>query len=65
VVVHDETEVLVIDHAGTTRSEDLAVAGEEHSAASLGAGSAIGVNLRVYMLAQPHNKYYTWDQCRE
>lgn len=35
VVVHDHTEVFVIDNTGATRSKYLAVAGEEHSATSL------------------------------
>lgn len=45
VVVHDHTEVLVIDNTRATGSEYLAVAGEEHGAAGLLAGLSIGINL--------------------
>lgn len=45
VVVHHDTEVLVGVHTRATGSEDLAVAGEEHGAASLLAVLAIGINL--------------------
>lgn len=45
VVVHDHTQVLVIDNTRATGSEYLAVAGEEHGAAGLLAGLSIGINL--------------------
>lgn len=45
VVVHDHTEILVLDNTRATRSKYLAVAREEHGATSLLARLSVGVNL--------------------
>ena len=45
VVVHDHTEILVMDDTRTAGSKYLAVTGEEHGAAGFLAGLSVCINL--------------------